>query len=51
MKEIRVESEINGDWCTAEEKGTGIRILGGWLERGKALEFAKKLVDALMKEE
>ncbi len=50
MKEIIVKSEIIEDHVTARKSGIGIKIFGGWLEKGKALEFAEKLVKALKKE-
>ena len=49
MDEVKVESEITGDYCSAYDKGKGIQIIGGWLEKNKALEFADKLVEALLK--
>ncbi len=51
MGEIKVESGITGDYCVAYEKGKGIFIVGGWLEKHKALKFAKNLLDALVEPE
>ena len=48
--EVKVVSEITNDYISAEERGKGIFICGGWIEKNKALEFAKQLLDALMED-
>ena len=50
MKEIKVESEITEDVVYAREAGVGIYFSCGWLEKNKALEYVKKLLDALIKD-
>ena len=47
---IKVTSEITDGSVWADSEGVGIKITGGWLEKNKALAFAKELVDALMEE-
>ncbi len=47
---IKIESEIIEDYCRAEISKTGIKILGGWLETEKALEFGLALTDMARKQ-
>ena len=52
MQSARKFSEMmaamDDEYFSARECGVGVFIVGGWLEKNKALEFADKLRDELM---